>query len=248
MHVANNEMFRLRDKVEEDYEIVEIGERKSKLIVVHNLFEYPDDVYNFIQTHPIELNKSYDPDYNYEGPNPENITPGYIGYIGIEARPIRRFINWGSSTIFKDPTYYKDIKLRINAFQSGIVGPKKANYPHADSIGTPYSATIYMDKKNLGGTGFYRFKNGMEEFPLSGYYLPEVKEYYDWLNDWRLLGEAEVDTIDNDENWTMYHVVPMEWNKAVIYEAGLFHSPIIKPGMYTGDEYRTSINIFTMVN
>ena len=58
---------------------------------------------------------------------------------------------------------------------------------------------------------------------------------------------TEIDTIDNDENWTMYHVVPMEWNKAVIYEAGLFHSPIIKPGMYTGDEYRTSINIFAMV-
>lgn len=243
MNVIDNELFKVRKGIDTDYEVLEIGNRKSKILIVHDLFEYPDDVYDFIQKHPIELNTTYDPDANYDGPMGVNYTPGFIGSITMEARPLRRFVNWGINNIFNDPVYYRNIHNRINAFQSGVVGNKRANYPHSDES-TDYSATIYMDKKNLGGTGFYRFRDELELYPEHGRYLPKAKEWWDWNDDWRLLGKAEVDTIDNDENWTMYYVSPMEWNKAVIYEAHLFHNAIIKPGMYTGNEFRTSINIF----
>jgi hypothetical protein len=59
-----------------------------------------------------------------------------------------------------------------------------------------------------------------------------------------MTGSCEFDPIDNDDNWEMIHLEPLGWNKAVIYEAKLFHNVYVKPEMYQ-DNFRTSINVFT---
>ncbi len=243
MNIINNELFTIREK----YEVEEkfIGERQSKICVVHDIFEYPEDVYKFIKEHPIELNKTYDADFNYAGPSAVHNTPGYVADVRLEVRPLRRFMNWMTSQHFKDPEYYRNINVRINAFTSGLTALKRACYPHTDSYRSSYSATIYLDKKNLGGTSFYRFNNGLEYNINTKLYDERMIEFDKWNNHWSHSTLCEFNTIDNDDNWTMYHLESMEWNKVVVYEAGLFHNAFVKPDMYK-NEYRTSINLFAL--
>jgi hypothetical protein len=242
MNIIKNELFKISDKAEEEIEIITLGDRKSKVCRVHNVFEYPDDVYNFITTHPVELNNSWDSDFYYEGPLAPHYTPGYTGLINIEARPLRRFMNWVLSQHYLEKRYFKTL-TRINAFKGGTVGPKRACWPHAD-LESEYSGTFYLDKKNLGGTAFYRFKNDLEEYPVTKWYTPVFQEFLNWESHWSMHGACEFDPIDNDDNWEMIHLEPVAWNKAVIYEARLFHNVYVKPEMYQ-DDFRTSINIFT---
>lgn len=242
MNIVTNEMFSIREK----YEVEEkfIGEEKSKICIVHNVLQYPDDVYKFITQHPIELNKTYDEDFNYAGPSAQHNTPGYVADIRLEIRPFRRLLNWMTSQHFKDRTFFNNIGIRINAFTSGTTALKRACYPHTDSLRSSYSGTLYLDKKNLGGTSFYRFKNGLEKKPSDRLYDEKFQEFQRWDEHWSHLQKCEYDPIDNDENWTMYHIEPMEWNKIVFYEANLFHNAFVKPDMYK-NEFRTSINLFS---
>lgn len=242
MNVVSNEMFSINPRYEVEQKF--IGENKNKICVVHNILEYPDDVYNFVQAMPVELNKTYDQDFGYEGPSSVHNTPGYTGEICAELRPLRRLMNWMASQMYMHQGYLKNVKVRVNAFTSGTVALKRACYPHTDSAVSAYSGTLYLDKKNLGGTSFYRFKNGLEALQQSRFYDDAHQEFVKWNSHWSHLAKCEYDPIDNDENWMMYHLEQMEWNKIVFYEANLFHNVFVKPDMYK-NEFRTSINIFS---
>ena len=242
MNIVSNEIFKIREKAESELEIKYIGNRKSKIVIAHDVFEYPDDVYNFITSQPVELNKSWDDDFYYEGPLLKHYTPGYTGVISIEARPLRRAMNFIIGQNYKEEQYMKTF-IRVNAFKNGTIGPKRACWPHAD-LNNQYSGTLYLDKKNLGGTAFYRFRNELEYYPQSKKYDKIADDFIEWEKHWSLLGACEFDPIDNDDDWQMIHLETMEWNKLIVYEGNLFHNVFIKPGMYT-DCYRTSINVFT---
>lgn len=238
MNIIDNTTFKINKDffVEEKY----IGNRDSKIAIIHDVFEYPEKVLNFIKSFPLELNSTWDADFNYFGPMLTNMTPGFIGEVLSEARPLRRLFNFILNQSFAQIGSV-DTMLRINSFIEGTVGPVRSKYPHSENS---FSGTLYLCEKNAGGTGFYRFKNGMETLLGEPPNSKKMAEYNETIDSWKYTGKDVWMPIKNDENWEMYHLEKMKWNKIVVYEGDLFHNVFFEKGDYT-DQYRTSINLFS---
>lgn len=132
----------------------------------------------------------------------------------------------------------------LNKFQS---------QPHIDTRGGErlYSILIYINKDEYchGGTGFYRHKE-------SG--IIRVSNEIDELGknrgaDLLVSEKAKIKTpnyiTDTNDVWELVKMIPMKQNRAVIYDANIFHSTYIKDvNLFKDDGGRKTINIFFAYN
>tara|TARA_B100000123_G_scaffold82881_1_gene59773 strand:- start:4172 stop:4879 length:708 start_codon:yes stop_codon:yes gene_type:complete len=109
--------------------------------------------------------------------------------------------------------------------------------PHMDNTsGINFASTIYLNTANesKGGTSFYNF--GGKEY----YDDPSVKHTYD------VAGKLPVTKYISDtiHDWEMIGMVPMKFNRMVLYNQAVLHSAYVKEGMFEGDEYRLNQQFF----
>ena len=85
-----------------------------------------------------------------------------------------------------------------------------------------------------GGTSFYTF--GEKTF----YSDPNVTHTYD------VEGNMPVTKYINDSihDWKMIGMVPMIFNRMVLYNQAMLHSAYVKEGMFVGDNYRLNQQFF----
>lgn len=93
----------------------------------------------------------------------------------------------------------------------------EAAYVHSDREAGDYTAIVYLsehDKKS--GTGFYSHKaSGITR-------MPPLRDLSDQLKSEMVEGSNQV--------WTQTHFVPGAYNRALVFEAPLFHSRLPKHG------------------
>ena len=105
-----------------------------------------------------------------------------------------------------------------------------------NTSGHNLAATIYLNNENecAGGTSFYTF--GGRTF----YADPTVTHAYD------VEGNLPVTSYINDSihDWDMIGMVPMQFNRMVLYNQAMLHSAYVKSGMFTDSVYRLNQQFF----
>ena len=88
--------------------------------------------------------------------------------------------------------------------------------------------------ESAGGTSFYTF--GGKTF----YSDPTVTHTYD------VEGTMPVTKYINDSihDWEMIGMVPMQFNRMILYNQAILHSAYVKEGMFVGDNYRLNQQFF----
>jgi hypothetical protein len=102
------------------------------------------------------------------------------------------------------------------------------------------ASTIYLNNENesAGGTSFY-------EFGGKHFYTDSVVE-----NDFHVTMDVEGKIpvtqyiTDSSHDWEMIGMIPMQFNRMVLYNQAVLHTAYVKPGMFVNDNYRMNQQFF----
>ena len=122
----------------------------------------------------------------------------------------------------------------VNVMQSENLPPMS---PHMDNpSGLNFASTIYLNTENEsnGGTSFYEFagKESIQDNDSYNYYdkektTPITKYITDSIGDWEMTG-----------------MVPMKFNRMVLYPQNMLHTAYVKQGMFYDNLYRLNQQFF----
>lgn len=225
MLLYNEEIFSINENLTITEEF--IGNNKSLLITVGDIFNNPHDVVNFFNTIPQQDNIKN---------NPREIRgffPGYQTYLRYD------FFNLNNFVSFILNNYYGFSTRSINfSYQCAFTNKKvykQSTYPHCDDGGM--AGNIFLNtqeeiEEKKTGTAFYRLKETGEEcfFPNRAQYR---KERYGFSNpDFNLV---DFITEADSEKYELYHISPSAFNSMNIYEGSLFHATYVEAGDF--DDY-----------
>lgn len=113
-------------------------------------------------------------------------------------------------------------------FRATKPGTEKA-YVHSDRESGSWTAIVYLsDHKELSGTGFYRHKeSGMTEMP----------SFYEMRQDPEAFNKLKKEMVDgSDDVWEQTDFIRGIYNRALIFQAPLFHSRLPKDGLGDGSD------------
>ena len=133
---------------------------------------------------------------------------------------------------------FTNATFMVNVMQSDNLPPVA---PHQDNrSGMNFASTIYLNDPNEsnGGTSFYTFGG-------KTYYDDDVvKKDFNVTMD--VEGKIPVTKYitDSSHDWEMIGMVPMKFNRMVLYNQNVLHSAYIKPGMFVEDNYRLNQQFF----
>lgn len=237
-------------------EIIDIG--KVKVLVVKDIFKYPDQLRSLIDelkfdsclnTHIGSPGKKYtfNPSLNY-----------------LYARPITNII----SEIFGCMGVYSKL-IYINCFNGNMLS--HYNYPHIDSDGRNPNVSIVgnigLTKNMKGGTGFWSYRGKLNAIDMT---LSEFNCYENFIKDQNKTSDLIIDKItnllytsksnsimednnlddfcrwrqiENEGDWKLEGIAPLEYNSFVMYSSLNFHNPYIKEDWYINND-RISISTF----
>ena len=129
---------------------------------------------------------------------------------------------------------FTNATFMVNVMQSETLPPTR---PHMDSpSGHNFASTIYLNdaKESNGGTSFYTLcgKTSYDETNSNPTYdvagkMPVIKYINDDIHDWKMIG-----------------LVPMKFNRMVLYNQAVLHTAYVKEGMFVGDNYRLNQQFF----
>tara|TARA_B100001093_G_scaffold113636_1_gene105970 strand:- start:1021 stop:1740 length:720 start_codon:yes stop_codon:yes gene_type:complete len=141
-----------------------------------------------------------------------------------------------------DPDYmnrsFMNATFMINVMQSEGLPPLA---PHQDNrSGMNLASTIYLNNENesAGGTSFY-------EFGGKHFYTESVVD-----NDFNVTMDVEGKIpvtqyiTDSSHDWEMIGMIPMQFNRMVLYNQAVLHTAYVKPGMFVNDNYRMNQQFF----
>jgi hypothetical protein len=197
-----------------------VGER---FITIDNFLENPKEFADFLRTFPAYSND----DYRIGG------LPGWKQEI---PRVFMTNLTEHLSSLFDVGSNKLDISWSTNIY-SGRMPSRDSNYlPHVDHC--PLVFNLWLNEDCRGGTRFYSLGSALAKKDSEDYlkdYYASVK-LYPVLEDWK--------AFDGDENYHLYYTAEMKYNRIVIYNGNLWHSPYIEPNWYI-DSFRYSLIGFT---
>lgn len=238
------------------FEIITLN--KVQVLVFNDFLKYPDELRSLIDQlkfnsclnrHHAKPGKTYffDPSLNY-----------------IYAQSIVEVI----SKIFGCAGVHSPF-LSINCFNGNMMS--HYNYPHIDANGRNPEVTIAANlglTKNLkGGTGFWSYCGKINAIDMT---LSELKHHKNFVDSKRKNSKIKIDKsiellningrgseinndnlddffkweqIEDEGDWKLECIGPLDYNSLVLYSALDFHNPYIKPEWYV-DEDRISISGF----
>ncbi len=128
----------------------------------------------------------------------------------------------------------KNATFMVNVMQTDNLPPL---VPHMDNeSGLNFASTIYLNTENEcnGGTSFYKYGG---------------KTFYDDPHTMKTLdvaGNVQVNKYVTDSvgDFEMIGMVPMIFNRMVLYNSSVLHTAYVKPGMFVGDNYRLNQQFF----
>lgn len=219
------ETFAVNENLE--IQVKNVGDTEYKYVVVDNFYKNPEKVRELSLMIPPTTNERILTNL------PSDYHSGRINafYIMDPLGPVfEKIFKEGLPEIFR--TYppgrilesFRDATFMVNVMSSENLPPR---LPHmdfpADNI---FASLIYLNtpEECAGGTGFYSFNGQMKGFAHS-------------VN---ADGTGQPDHFVTDDlgDWKLVDMVEMKWNRMVMYPQSIYHSAYIKPGMFTGDNYR----------
>ena len=216
-----------------DVNLQQVGPNKDIIVVVDNFYKNPYDVRQLALNIPASRNR------RIRGNNPAYRINAFYeldSMAWIYDQLARQY--FPEITRMWDPEYmqrsFMNATFMVNVMQTETLPPI---CPHMDNTsGVNLASTIYLNVQNesAGGTSFYTF--GGKTF----YSDPTVTHTYD------VEGTMPVTKYINDSihDWEMIGMVPMQFNRMILYNQAILHSAYVKEGMFVGDNYRLNQQFF----
>jgi hypothetical protein len=166
--------------------------------------------------------------------------PGYFAYLSVSASPVLDLINTlmsdiiGAYLTFTFP-YKDDLVFAIVTDRAADLSPGQRR-PHVDDF-CDFAALIYLNppEQCSGGTSFWRHRpTGMELAPDGA--DPASIPTREAPSDQPAAGDATGYPSDSTEVWELTHVLPARYNRLVVYNSQLIHSPF-----YKEDDFGTTL-------
>lgn len=213
--------------------VQEIGNLKSRIVTIENVFQDPERVRNFLNNIPLvdcihqNLNKV------------KGFYPGYQTYFLYDLGELGEMLHYYATSVFE-----LQIRGWHTAYQC-IDGSKKvyeqSNFPHTD--GGQLAGNIFLSDKIEEGSGtrFYRFKETLEESPIANNCMYR-KELYGYKNP--KFDIVDFNPVDSNDQWESYFLAEEKFNCLNLYEGALFHAAYINPMTYTS-HLRKSLSVLS---
>lgn len=227
--INEDEIFEIND----NYHVTVEEFEGVKVVVVDDFYKNPHDVRQLALDIPASYNR------RIRGNNPAlrvNAFYELSSMAWIYDQLSRQY--FPEITQFYDAEYFQrsfmNATFMVNVMQTKDLPPV---CPHMDNTsGVNLASTIYLNTANEcnGGTSFYSFGG---------------KTYYDDPSVTHTLdvgGKHPVTEYINDSvmDWKMIGMVPMIFNRMVLYNQAVLHSAYVKPHMFVGDMYRLNQQFF----
>lgn len=152
-----------------------------------------------------------------------------LSHVGLEliAAQLRKLIYWRMPT--------GEFRLIFERMKDD---PERKTWIHFDSMVTRYAAIVYLNEPERceGGTAFYRHREtGWDKVP--DFESIEWRQAVARTNKApeTLLKTFEKDGFDIDSKWDQLSVVPMRFNRCIIFDSRQFHARLGGFGRSTGD-------------
>ena len=227
--INEDEIFEIND----NYQVTVEEFEGVKVVVVDDFYKNPHDVRQLALDIPASYNR------RIRGNNPAlriNAFYELSSMAWIYDQLSRQY--FPEITQFYDAEYFQrsfmNATFMVNVMQTKNLPPV---CPHMDNTsGVNLASTIYLNTANEcnGGTSFYKFGG---------------KTYYDDPSVTHTLdvgGKHPVTEYISDSvmDWKMIGMVPMIFNRMVLYNQAVLHSAYVKPHMFVGDMYRLNQQFF----
>ena len=227
--INEDEIFEIND----NYQVTVEEFEGVKVVVVDDFYKNPHDVRQLALDIPASYNR------RIRGNNPAlrvNAFYELSSMAWIYDQLSRQY--FPEITQFYDAEYFQrsfmNATFMVNVMQTKDLPPV---CPHMDNTsGVNLASTIYLNTANEcnGGTSFYSF--GGKTY----YEDPSVTHTLD------VGGKHPVTEYISDSvmDWKMIGMVPMIFNRMVLYNQAVLHSAYVKPHMFVGDMYRLNQQFF----
>lgn len=216
-------------KVNENFtwEVKEVGPLKAKVIVVDNFYKNPEMVRDLALTIPPSINQRIMANLPY-GPNSGRISAFYL--MDQLAPAYEKIYRESLPEIYKQmppdaiTTSFRDATFIVNVMTSENLPPR---VPHVDfPDDRVYASLIFLNtpEECAGGTGFYTFNGSM-------------KGFVNHMDSEKTIPPDHF-IVDDTGGWKLIEMVEMKFNRMIMYPQSIYHNAYIKPGMFTGNNYR----------
>jgi len=203
--ITDKTIFDINNPYPETFKVGEL-----EVLIFNDFLKKPDEYKKLLSQIP-----AFESDYFYPTSSPgwRQLIP-YEFFLKMESL----LSNWVGFNPWVEQSFtniYKD-RMRCNC---------KAWYPHHDS--KEYVLNLWLSE-GAGGTAFYTWNNHAQ-----GIDLPEhVQEK---IFSKQVRGSYEYEEFVGDENWRMYHLEPIQYNRAIFYNGNYFHSAYMPKHSYVND-------------
>jgi hypothetical protein len=208
-------------------QVKEIGPLKRKCIVVDNFYKRPEMVRDLALMIPPTVNERI-LTYLPKGKTSGRINAFYLmdGLAPAFDAIYRECLPEIYSKMPEGEIYrsFRDATFMVNVMTSENLPPR---VPHIDHPNPDiYAALIFLntDDECQGGTAFYTYNNEMTGMAQ---YMDAAKTRY-----------PDHFIVDDVGGWKMIELIPMKFNRMILYPQCIYHNAYIKPEMFVGDVYR----------
>tara|TARA_R110000782_G_scaffold59839_4_gene123942 strand:+ start:10280 stop:10999 length:720 start_codon:yes stop_codon:yes gene_type:complete len=233
--INEEEAFAINENL--DTRVYTFGKAGVRVLVVDNFYQNPYLVRQLALDIPASVNR------RIRGGNPAlriNAFYELSGMAPIYNSLAKEFfpevmLNWPHDYMQKS---FMNATFMINVMQSEDLPPLA---PHQDNrSGMNLASTIYLNDENesAGGTSFY-------EFGGKHFYTDDVVN-----NDFNVTMDVEGKIpvtsyiTDSSHDWEMIGMIPMSFNRMILYNQAVLHTAYVKPGMFVNDNYRMNQQFF----
>lgn len=201
-------------------EVVSIGPKNSKIVIVDNFYKNPFSVRDLALTIPPTFNKRIVNglpggriDAFYQLDHFADVYDNIIRHVYLTEQERNSIGKQGIISIFQNATFSCNVITSENL---------PATNPHVDHRDRyRFASGIYLNtpEECTGGTAFYTYK-GSQEGPDPNT-VPKTKYI-----------------TDSDGDWEMLYLAEMKFNRMILYEQNILHTAYVKPGMFENGVYR----------
>jgi len=244
LNFVNPDDLRVNDDLQ--FDCVKVGpDQNHPIITVDNVLANPDQfIKNIVEKAPAEFN---------DLSNPEEVFPGYQAHLSIGFSDIQKlvtlFIN--KYTDFNDCVEEQmRFSHQINIMYTDVKCKRLQLQPHVDPAMFAYVLYLNPEEECKGGTSFYEHKkcgivnmeNVDKRFKRTENYWNYKEWQYDFYNQ-KKDDEIELDTALIEDEYVEELMVPMKFNRLVIYPSYVWHHAVVRPGWFK-DNPRVSMSGF----
>ena len=203
---SDSSIFEINNRYPDRYQLND----HSEILVFNDFLKKPDEYKKLIECIP-----AFQSDFFYKTASPgwRQLIPEEY-YLSIE----RLLSNFTQYEVWVQQAF-------TNIYKSRMPCNCKSWYPHYDSMEHTFNLWL---SEGIGGTAFYTW-NGHYNGIAFGNQL-EKKVFSNQIE-----GQFEYEEFTGDSEWKMYHLEPIQYNRAIFYNGRDFHSAYVPNHSFVND-------------